>query len=148
MHLHTCTLVQADRVELGWVGVLWLNAFPVMLHRQAPGLPLPLLALSVFAPASVSAFFHRSPHCCKGHECKCCGEGFEPHAGDEVWTPSGTLKPRRGGRDGEHLATKRWRPSNPGLNSSRTVVDNWKSSRGGIFFSWPRLSYPHCKPVK
>lgn len=62
MHSHTCTLVRPDRVELGWVGVLWLNAFPVMLRRQASGLPFPLLALSVFAPASVSAFFtvHRT----------------------------------------------------------------------------------------
>lgn len=50
-HTHTHTLVRLDRVELGWVGVLWLNAFPVMLHRQASGL-LFLLALSVFAPVS------------------------------------------------------------------------------------------------
>lgn len=35
---HTCTVLQLDKVELGWVGVLWLNAFPVMLHRQASGL--------------------------------------------------------------------------------------------------------------
>lgn len=36
-HAHTHAL-QLDKVELGWVGVLWLNAFPVMLHRQASGL--------------------------------------------------------------------------------------------------------------
>lgn len=49
--------MRPDRVELGWVGVLWLNAFPVTLRRQASGLPFPLLALSVFAPASVSTVF-------------------------------------------------------------------------------------------
>jgi len=37
-HTHTHTLLQLDGVEQGWVGVLWLNAFPVMLHRQPSGL--------------------------------------------------------------------------------------------------------------
>lgn len=38
-HMHT--LVQLDRVKQGWVGAMRLNAFPVMHHRQDPGL-LPL----------------------------------------------------------------------------------------------------------
>lgn len=91
-HAHTHAL-QLDKVELGWVGVLWLNAFPVMLHRQASGLLShywPCLSLHLCLG---TVFFHCSPHCCKGHECKCCGEGFEPHSGDEVWARLLLLSP-------------------------------------------------------
>ena len=92
-HTHTCTVQQLDKVGSGWVGVLWLNAFPVMLHRQAAGLLSHCwLCLSLHL-CLATVFFHRSPHGCKGHECKCCGEGFEPHSGDEVWARLVLLSP-------------------------------------------------------
>lgn len=84
-----------------------------------------------------SFFFHRSPHCCKGHECKCCGEGFEPHFGDEVWAPSGTLKPRwkgDGNRGAKNISLQ-WRSGEKRgdrlrmkarLNGSGTVLEKWE----------------------
>ena len=88
----TDRLVRLDRVELGWVGVLWLNAFPVMLHRKASGL-LSYYWLSLCLCTCVCAFFCRVLHCCMGHQGKCCGEGLEPHSGDKVWVCLVLLSP-------------------------------------------------------
>lgn len=78
LNTHTHVL-QLDRVEQGWVGVLWLNTFPVMLHRP---FFFPTTG-SLRLRTCVWVLIRCSPHGCEGHECKCCGEGFEPHSGDE-----------------------------------------------------------------
>ena len=102
-HTHTERLLQLDRVELGWVGVLWLNAFPVMLHRQASGLlsyywlPLSLhlcLGALFFFFFFLFSFFAAHRTAARDTSVNVVEKGFEPHSGDEVWGPSGTLKPR------------------------------------------------------
>lgn len=92
----THTHMHCSATGQGWVG-LGRGTVVECLSSHAPQTSLwpalPLLARSVFAPVSGHCFFHRSPHCCEGHECKCCGEGIEPHSGDEVWARLVLLSP-------------------------------------------------------
>lgn len=93
-HMHTH--MHCSATGQGWVG-LGRGTVVECLSSHAPQTSLwpalPLLALSAFAPVSGHCFFRRSPHCCKGHERKCCGEGIEPHSGDEVWACLVLLSP-------------------------------------------------------
>lgn len=103
-HMHTH--MHCSATGQGWIR-LGRGTVVECLSSHAPQTSLwpslPLLALSVLAPVSghFFFFFHRSPHCCKGHECKCCGEGFEPHSGDEVWARLVLLSPDGRVQDGD-----------------------------------------------
>lgn len=105
----------------------------------------------VFAPASVSAFFtvHRTTARDMSVNVveRDLNHTLVMRYGPRLVPLSPDGRDEEQGEREENILLQEVETVEPRLNSSGTVVDNWRSSRRDFFLS-QRLSYSHCKPCK